>query len=77
MSRLSELRIGKSAAVKEVEGLDEIAIRLMEMGLIPGTQLTVVGVAPLGDPLEVEVRGYRLSLRRTEAARIQVDASEC
>jgi Fe2+ transport system protein FeoA len=77
MSRLSELRIGKSAAVKEVEGLDEISIRLMEMGLIPGTQLTVVGVAPLGDPLEVEVRGYRLSLRRTEAARIQVDASEC
>ena len=77
MSRLSELRIGKSAAVKELEGLDEISIRLMEMGLIPGTQLTVVGVAPLGDPLEVEVRGYRLSLRRREAARIQVDASEC
>ena len=73
MSRLSELRVGTTAAVREVDGQDEIAVRLMEMGLIPGTTLTVVGVAPLGDPLELEVRGYRLSLRRSEAARVQVD----
>jgi Fe2+ transport system protein FeoA len=46
----------------------------MEMGLVPGVEFTVIGVAPLGDPLELELRGYRLSLRRSEAARIEIEA---
>jgi ferrous iron transport protein A len=46
--------------------------RLMEMGLLPGTRIHVVRVAPLGDPLELRVRGYSLSLRRAEAAQITV-----
>lgn len=75
MTRLSELRVGMSAVVKEVEGLDDVSIRMMEMGLIPGTPLKVVGVAPLGDPIELEVRGYRLSVRRSEAAQVLVQAS--
>ncbi len=75
MSTLAELRVGESAAVKHVEGTDEISIRLMEMGLVPGTELRVLGVAPLGDPLEIEVRGYRLSIRKSEAARVQLNAT--
>jgi ferrous iron transport protein A len=46
---------------------------LLEMGLTPGVVCRVIGRAPLGDPLEIEVRGYRLSIRRAEAARVAVD----
>lgn len=72
MSTLAELGVGAVARVARVDGLDEISIRLMEMGLIPGTELRVLGVAPLGDPIEIEVRGYRLSLRKSEAARVEL-----
>jgi ferrous iron transport protein A len=58
-----------------VLGTDEIAIRLLEMGLTPGAGLTVIGTAPLGDPLELEVRGYRLSVRRSEALRVEIAAA--
>jgi len=47
--------------------------RLLELGLVPGTQVTVVGVSPLGDPLELEVRGSRLSIRKKEALAIEVE----
>ena len=73
MSRLSNLPLGAEARVVEVEGTDELAVRLMEMGLTPGTELQVLGVAPLGDPLELIVRGYRLSIRRSEAARVGIE----
>jgi len=55
-----------------VVGDDAVSIRLLEMGLTPGEQVRVIGRAPLGDPLEVEIRGYRLSLRHSEAARVAV-----
>jgi len=74
MSTLAELAVGQSARVANVEGVDEISIRLMEMGLVPGTDLRVLGIAPLGDPLEIEIRGYRLSVRKSEAARVQLAA---
>ena len=48
-------------------------MRLLEMGLTPGVEVALVGAAPLGDPLELELRGYRLSVRRTEAARVEID----
>jgi Fe2+ transport system protein FeoA len=48
-------------------------MRLLEMGLTPGTEVAMVGAAPLGDPLELELRGYRLSVRRSEAARVEID----
>ena len=70
--RLSDVAIGSSATVIEVEGMDEIAIRLMEMGIVPGAAISTLGAAPLGDPLEYALRGYRLSLRRSEAQRILV-----
>jgi ferrous iron transport protein A len=58
--------------VYSIEGDDELSVRLMEMGLTPGVEVAVVGTAPLGDPLELELRGYRLSVRRSEAARVQI-----
>lgn len=72
MITLDQLKVGAQAAVENVAGSDDIAMRLMEMGLTPGTDIKVIGEAPLGDPLELEVRGYRLSVRRSEAKRIEV-----
>lgn len=53
-----------------------LGMRLMEMGLIPGTLVRFIGTAPLGDPLEFELRGYRLSLRRAEAELVRVEPSK-
>jgi ferrous iron transport protein A len=72
MSSLATLQVGDSAKVTAVDGDDEISLRLMEMGLTPGVALKLIGVAPLGDPLELELRGYRLSLRQSEAQRVRV-----
>ncbi len=72
---LAQLPIGSHGRVLNVEGVDEISLRLMEMGLVPGTEFTLLGAAPLGDPLELEVRGYRLSLRKSEAARVEIISS--
>jgi len=74
-SSLDRLRSGAAAQVADVTGSDATAIRLLEMGLTPGAVVRVVGRAPLGDPLELEVRGYRLSLRHAEAARVAIAAS--
>ncbi len=73
VSRLSELAEGERARVLQVEAHDEVGLRMLEMGLTPGVEVRMVGTAPLGDPLVFEVRGYRLSLRRVEAARIEVE----
>ncbi len=68
--RLNELTIGQQGLVVEIQGDDETSVRILEMGLVPGTPVSIVGTAPFGDPIELEVRGYRLSLRRSEAARV-------
>ncbi len=72
MTALVDLAISGRGRVIGVQGCDEISLRLLEMGLTPGTEVELVGTAPLGDPLELEVRGYRLSLRRAEAARVEI-----
>ena len=72
---LAELTRGQTGVVKNVQGRDELSIRLLEMGLTPGCEVTLIGAAPLGDPLEFEIRGYRLSLRKSEAARVEVDVA--
>jgi ferrous iron transport protein A len=72
---LAELPVGSRANVVRVDGVDELSCRLMEMGLTPGVELRVVGVAPLGDPLELEVRGYRLSVRKSEAKRVEIEVT--
>ena len=74
MSRtLDQLQAGDETNVLELNGAADTAHRLMEMGLLPGTPIKVVRFAPLGDPIEISVRGYHLSLRRTEAAEIVVE----
>jgi ferrous iron transport protein A len=73
LSGLADLPISGRGRVLAVQGGDEISLRLLEMGLTPGAVVAVVGRAPLGDPLEIEVRGYRLSIRKAEAARVEVD----
>ena len=74
MTTLAELSVGATAKVARIEGMDELACRLMEMGLTPGVELRLIGVAPLGDPLELELRGYRLSVRKSEAQRVAVES---
>ncbi|NDC53438.1 MAG: iron transporter [Planctomycetia bacterium] len=69
---LEQVGVGQTAAVADVPGADPISLRLLEMGLTPGIEVAVVGAAPLGDPVELEVRGYRLSIRRREAALVTV-----
>ena len=75
MKRLSEIAIGKKVVIKAFEK-DEIFIKLMEMGCIPGEIIRVDQVAPLGDPISISVAGYNLSLRLNEADQIFVEDSE-
>jgi ferrous iron transport protein A len=70
---LAQLAIGGRAVIRSIEGSDDISVRLWEMGLTPGSEIELLGRAPLGDPLEFEIRGYRLSLRRSEAARVEIE----
>ena len=72
MRTLAEAQIGESVRVVQVAGEDAIGLRLQEMGLTPGVEVALMGAAPLGDPLEFRVRGYRLSLRKREAERVEV-----
>jgi len=74
MSTLDKLRVGQRCRVEAMLGTDALAQRLYEMGLLEGEEVEVLGFAPLGDPMEIRLRDYRLSLRRTEAARITVSA---
>jgi ferrous iron transport protein A len=71
---LESIAVGGTATVVDVLGDDAVALRLLEMGVTPGIPVRLVGRALLGDPLELELRGYRLSIRRAEAARITVTA---
>jgi ferrous iron transport protein A len=73
MTSLAELKEGQSAKVVQVTGDGAVSQRIMEMGITPGVSIRFIGSAPLGDPLEYEVRGYRLCMRRTEAEQIEVN----
>jgi len=71
--KLSELAVGASAVVKEFPKTGGAFTRLREMALLPGTSLTLIRTAPLGDPLEIKFRGYHLTLRKSEAEHILVE----
>ncbi len=71
--RLNQLAPGIEATVVRITGHGGARRRLMEMGIVPGTRITVNRVAPLGDPIDVLVKGYHLSLRRSEAAEVSVE----
>lgn len=70
---LAEIPLGQAAKVVRVDGPRAFRRRLLEMGLVPGTDVRVVTIAPLGDPLRIEVRGGQWSIRRNEAAQISVE----
>lgn len=72
MTSLRELAVGSTAEVEAVWGSDPTTERLLEMGITPGVSVRIVGTAPLGCPVELELRGYRLSIRKSDAARIVV-----
>jgi Fe2+ transport system protein FeoA len=69
---LHELAPGESARIKRVQGKGAVRRRLLDMGLVPGTEIAVIKAAPLGDPVEYLVRGYRLLLRKSEAKLVAV-----
>jgi ferrous iron transport protein A len=69
---LADLPLGQSATVAAVAGPNAFRRRLLEMGLVPGTSIRLVTIAPLGDPLRIEVRGGQWSIRRAEAAQIEL-----
>lgn len=71
--KLSDLPAGARAVVRELPKLGSAFLRLREMGVLPGTVLTLVRTAPLGDPIEIQVRGYSLTLRKSEAEHVVVE----
>ena len=73
MKTLRETKIGGHARVVKIHGEGAIRRRIMDMGITRGVEIKVIKVAPLGDPLEITVRGYELSLRKADAAMIEVE----
>jgi len=73
---LAQTQIGQVVTVTHVAGEGSFRRRLMELGLVPGTRVEVIGVAPLGDPLELLLRGSSLSIRRAEAEGVSVQLGE-
>ena len=73
MKTLRGVAIGDSAKVKKLHGEGAVKRRIMDMGITKGVEVTVQKVAPLGDPLEITVRGYQLSIRKADAAMVEVE----
>ena len=73
---LRQLKPGQRAVVKKVGAGGELGRRMREMGLLPGTEIQVIGRAPLKDPVEIKLRGYNLTLRNNEADFIVVEVDE-
>jgi ferrous iron transport protein A len=74
--KLSDLPIGASAIVRQLPKTGSESVRLREMGLLSGTRITLVRCAPFGDPLEIKVRGYHLTLRKSEAEHVIVEPQD-
>ena len=73
---LRELKPGEKGKVVKVSGKGSIHRRILDMGVVPGTKIEIERVAPLGDPIEVKIKGYHLSLRKEEAANISLEVEE-
>lgn len=73
MSTLKEIKCGETVKVKKIDGLGAIRRRIMDMGITRGCEVYVRKVAPLGDPIEITIRGYELSLRKADAEMILVE----
>lgn len=71
---LKDVKIGQTVTVKKITGQGPVKRRIMDMGLTKGTEVYVRKVAPLGDPIELTIRGYELSIRKADAEMIEVEA---
>lgn len=69
---LDKLKIGNTGVITKVNGQGELRLRFLDMGLIPNTKVEVVKFAPLGDPMEIHIRGYELTLRLEDAKQIEI-----
>jgi len=76
MLRLSEAKIGKVYQIEKLEGTGFIRRRIIDMGLVPGTKIKVIGVAPLGDPINLVAKGYNLTIRKNEASMIIIKEAD-
>ncbi len=73
MKTLKEVKVGQTVTVKKLHGEGPVKRRIMDMGITKGVEIFVRKVAPLGDPVEINVRGYELSLRKADAQMIEVE----
>ena len=73
MKTINSLKIGETGVVKKLYGEGAVKRRIMDMGITKRTQVTVIKVAPLGDPIELTVRGYELSIRKDDAEKIEIE----
>ena len=76
LKRLDEFKIGETGLIKKVEGEGRLRRRLFDMGVTPGAKVYLRKKAPLGDPLEVTIRGYELTLRKSEAELVVLEVEE-
>jgi len=72
MRTLKDVKVGETVTVKKITGEGAVKRRIMDMGLTKGVELKIRKVAPLGDPIELTVRGYELSLRKADAALVEI-----
>lgn len=73
MTTLNKLKVGQSGVITAVGGEGALRLRLLDMGLIPKTRIKVQKIAPMGDPIELHIRGYELTLRMEDAEKIEVE----
>ena len=76
MVKLGELSLGESAVVVNVGGEGQLRKRFLDLGITKGTRVTMARIAPFGDPVEIQLRGYRLTLRKSEASIVEIEPSE-
>lgn len=76
LTTLNRLQAGMSGVVTKVGGEGALRLHFLDMGIIPGTKINVYKIAPLGDPMEVHLRGYSLTLRKEDAANIEINRTE-
>ena len=72
MRTIDDLSIGESGVISQVGGEGALRLRFLDMGLIPGTTVTLRKIAPMGDPIQIQVRGYELTIRREDARKIDL-----
>ncbi len=76
LKKLDEFKVGETGLIKKVEGEGRLRRRLFDMGVTPGAVVTLRKVAPMGDPIEVTIRNYELSLRKSEASLVTLEVAQ-